>query len=155
MSTWCPRRTPRPWRASGPLGPSFGRVPVYPPSAAETLSHVGPMARTVADAALMLRVMAGPDERDRHSLPADGTDYVATLEEGIRGLRVAWSPDLGYAAVDHGVREACGGAARAFEALGCRVEAAGPGFEDPEETWAVHFWGAIGAKLAPSLPEWR
>jgi aspartyl-tRNA(Asn)/glutamyl-tRNA(Gln) amidotransferase subunit A len=112
------------------------------------------MTRTVADAALMLRVMAGPDERDRHSLPADGADYPAMVGEGVRGLRVAWSPDLGYAVVDPGVRRACEAAARAFEDVGCRVEAAGPAFSDPEETWSVHFWGAIGARLAPFLPEW-
>jgi Asp-tRNA(Asn)/Glu-tRNA(Gln) amidotransferase A subunit family amidase len=137
------------------LKPSFGRVPVYPASAAESLSHTGPMTRTVRDAALMLRVMAGPDERDRNSLPADGTDYLAAAGEGIRGLRVAWSSDLGYALVDPAVREACERAARAFEDLGCRVEPAAPGFPDPEETWARLFWGAIGAKLAPYLPAWR
>ena len=137
------------------LKPSFGRVPVYPASAAESLSHTGPMTHTVRDAALMLRVMAGPDERDRNSLPADATDYLATAGDGIRGLRVAWSPDLGYALVDPEVREACAQAAHAFEGLGCRVETAAPGFPEPEETWATLFWGAIGAKLAPALPEWR
>ncbi len=137
------------------LKPSFGRVPVYPPSAAEGLSHAGPMTRTVRDAALMLTVMAGPDERDRNSLPAEGTNYLAVVGEGIRGLRVAWTPDLGYALVDPVVRATCERAARAFEALGARVEAAAPGFADPEETWATLFYGAIGAKLGPSLPEWR
>lgn len=137
------------------LKPSFGRVPVYPPSAAESLSHVGPMTRTVRDAALMLRVMAGPDERDRNSLPADRTDYLAAAGEGVRGLRVAWSPDLGYALVDPAVRETCERAAKAFEGLGCRVDAAAPGFDDPEETWSMLFYGGIGAKLAPYLPEWR
>jgi aspartyl-tRNA(Asn)/glutamyl-tRNA(Gln) amidotransferase subunit A len=137
------------------LKPSYGRVPVYPPSAAESLSHTGPMTRTVADAALMLRVMAGPDERDRNSLPADGTDYLQVLGEGIRGLRAAWSPDLGYAVVDPAVRDACEGAAQAFEGLGCRVEPAAPGFPDLTETWCMHFYGAIGAKLAPYLPAWR
>ena len=58
------------------LKPSFGRVPIYPASGAWSLSHVGPMTRTVADAALMLQVCAGPDERDQYSLPADGVDYV-------------------------------------------------------------------------------
>jgi len=113
------------------------------------------MARTVRDAALMLRVMAGPDERDRHSLPFDGTDYLAIVGEGIRGLRVAWSPDLGYALVEPVVRESCERAARTFEGLGARVEPAAPGFADPEEIWRRLFYGAIGGKLAPLLPEWR
>ncbi|HEY7675593.1 MAG TPA: amidase [Candidatus Methylomirabilis sp.] len=135
--------------------PSFGRIPVYPASAVETLSHAGPMARTVGDAAVMLQVMAGPDERDRNSLPADGADYPGGLAGGVRGLRVAWSPDLGYAPVEPAVREACAGAARAFEGIGCRLEEASPGFADPEEIWGVLFYGAMAARLLPYLPEWR
>ncbi|MBI4593966.1 MAG: amidase, partial [Candidatus Rokubacteria bacterium] len=57
------------------LKPSFGRIPVYPFSGAWSLSHVGPMTRTVADAALMMNVCAGPDERDMYSLPAERVDY--------------------------------------------------------------------------------
>ncbi len=137
------------------LKPSFGRIPVYPPSAAETLSHAGPMTRTVRDAALMLEVLTGPDERDRNSLPGGPARYVAAVEEGIRGLRMAWSPDLGYAAVDATVREACAAAAAVFEAIGCRVEEASPGFPDPEEAWSTLFYGAIAARLGPYLGEWR
>ncbi|MBI2878907.1 MAG: amidase, partial [Candidatus Rokubacteria bacterium] len=96
------------------LKPSFGRVPIYPASAAEALSHAGPMTRTVADAALMLEVLAGPDERDRNSLPADGARYARAIEDDLRGLRVAWSPDLGYAAVDPEVRALAEAAARRF-----------------------------------------
>ncbi|HYB74565.1 MAG TPA: amidase [Candidatus Sulfotelmatobacter sp.] len=135
--------------------PSFGRVPVYPASAAETLTHAGPMARTVRDAAVMLAVMAGPDERDRNSLPADGADYPGALGDGIRGLHVAWSPDLGYALVDPAVRGSCAAAARAFEGIGCRVEEASPGFADPSEAWSTLFYGAIAARLGPYLPQWR
>src|SRR4030095_16779478 len=62
--------------------PSFGRVPVYPASAAWSLSHAGPMTRTVKDAALMLNVCAGPDERDQYSLPAEKVDYVKALAAG-------------------------------------------------------------------------
>jgi len=97
------------------LKPTFGRIPIHPPSAAWSLSHVGPMARTVRDAALMLQVSAGPDERDASSLPAPGVDYVKALRGGVKGLRVAYSDTLGYAeVVDPEVREACGKAARAF-----------------------------------------
>ena len=89
------------------LKPSFGRIPYYPASAAETLSHMGPLTRTVADAALALDVLAGPDERDRLTLPvphAPEGSYLAAAEagarEGLAGLRVGWSQTLGYAAVD-------------------------------------------------------
>ena len=82
------------------LKPSFGRVPYYPPSAVEPLSHAGPMTRTVRDAALMLSAIAGPFEKDRNTLPADTNDYNAVVDENINGLKIAWSPDLGYANVD-------------------------------------------------------
>ena len=79
--------------------PSFGLVPQYPPSAVGDLSHMGPMTRTVRDAALMLNAMAGADARDRLSW-SSGLDYTRDLEAGIRGMRIAWSPTLGYADVD-------------------------------------------------------
>ena len=86
---------------------SMGRVPLYPGvkderypgvSSWESLEHIGPMSRTVADGALMLSVIAGPDDRDRHSLPAADFDWLEVLAGGIEGLRVAYSPDWGYAA---------------------------------------------------------
>ncbi len=110
------------------LKPSFGRIPYYPASLAETLSHLGPMTRTVRDAALMLDVMAGPDSRDRNSLPAEPTDYLAETSGGIEGLRVAWSPDLGYSRVDPEVRRITEQAAQQFAQLGCSLEDADPGF---------------------------
>ena len=111
------------------LKPSFGRIPAYPPSGAWSLSHIGPMTRTVADAALMLSVCAGPDERDQFSLPAERQDYVKALARGVKGLRVAYSDDLGFAeAVDPEVRAVCAEAARAFGELGCRVETVKPGW---------------------------
>lgn len=135
--------------------PSFGRVPIYPASLNETLTVIGPMSRTVRDAALMLSVIAGPDERDRHSLPVNGVDYLKALEGEIRGLRVAWSPDLGYAAVDPEVRAITTEAVRVFEDLGCHVEEADPGFDDPEPIWETLVDAALGARLGGSLPEWR
>ena len=80
------------------LKPTFGRVPVYPASALDSLSHVGPLTRTVSDAALMLAVMAGPHEADFLSLEAGPADYVSKLSAGIKGLRVAWSPESGIRA---------------------------------------------------------
>src|SRR5438477_4865046 len=91
------------------LKASYGRIPAYPPSGAWSLSHIGPMTRTVADAALMMNVCAGPDERDQYSLPAPRVDYVKALRGSVKGLRVAYSDDLGGAdAVDPEVRAACG-----------------------------------------------
>ena len=77
--------------------PTFGRVAIYPPSAFGDVAHVGPMARTVADAALMLDAMKGPDSRDWYSLPDDGIAYRDRVREGsLKGKRVALSPTLGY-----------------------------------------------------------
>lgn len=110
---------------------SFGLVPNYPSSTVPGLAHNGPLTRTVRDSALSLNVMAGPDARDKNSLAATGIDYVAACDRSIDGLRIAWSPDLGYAPVDPEVRAMTESAARAFESLGCSVEHADPGIRDP------------------------
>ena len=124
--------------------PSFGRVP-YPGSSPTQLAHTGPMTRTVRDAALMLDAMAGPDPSDRHSL-SSAPSFAEDIEGGIAGLRVAWSLDLGYAQVDPEIAELTAAAARRFEDLGCRVEEAHPGLEDPWELIDILFaMGQAGA----------
>jgi aspartyl-tRNA(Asn)/glutamyl-tRNA(Gln) amidotransferase subunit A len=137
------------------LKPSYGRVPIWPIANNDYTSHIGPMTRTVADAALMLAVMAGPDEWDRTSLPDTPEDYVGELHRGLRGLRVAWSPDLDGLPVDPEVVTVVAGAARAFEELGCVVEEVRPGFADSHELirclWSAHEAG----NYARYLPEWR
>jgi aspartyl-tRNA(Asn)/glutamyl-tRNA(Gln) amidotransferase subunit A len=137
------------------LKPSYGRVPTYPASPTWPLSHVGPMTRTVRDAALMLRVMAGPDDRDVFSLDAPPEDYLAACERGVRGLRVAWSPDLGYATVDAEVRACAEAAARRFADLGCAVEEVDPGWEDPARPLLVLFCAGIASAVAEHLETWR
>jgi aspartyl-tRNA(Asn)/glutamyl-tRNA(Gln) amidotransferase subunit A len=137
------------------LKPSFGRVPMWPASNNDYASHVGPMTRTVADAALMLAVMAGPDEMDRTSLETAPADYAGALHAGIEGWRVAWSPDLGGLRVDPDVAAVARQAARAFEDLGCVVEEVTPGFADSHDlircTWSCHEAG----NYAQYLPQWR
>jgi aspartyl-tRNA(Asn)/glutamyl-tRNA(Gln) amidotransferase subunit A len=130
--------------------PSYGRIPLYPVSGAWSLSHVGPMTRTVADAALMMNVCAGPDERDQYSLPADRVDYLKALKGSLKGLRVAYTDDLGFAeAVDPDVRASCAKAARAFRELGCRVETVSPGWPSPQDAWKQIFCGGIATRMAP------
>ncbi len=129
---------------------SFGRVPLYPGcrderypgvSSWESLEHIGPISSTVADGALMLSVIAGEDDRDRHTLPDPHFDWVEEAgKDDIRGLRVAYSEDWGYAAVDSRVRDIVGKAVEVFERdLGCSVERADPGWVDPYEP----FWGLV------------
>ncbi len=138
------------------LKPTFGLIPVYPFSAAWSLSHIGPMTRTVIDAALMMNACVGPDERDSFSAPAPRADYVRALKTGIKGLRVAWSSNLGFGRiVDPEVKAACEKAARRFRELGCRVEEVNPGWPSPKDAWEAIFCGGIAARLAPYLGERR
>ncbi|MGE0860818.1 MAG: amidase [Gammaproteobacteria bacterium] len=127
------------------LKPSFGRVPAFPLSPFGTVAHLGPHTMSVRDAALAMNVLKRPDARDWTSLPYDERDYTAGLEDGIAGLRVAWSPTLGYARNVHpDVAAACARAARALEDLGAKVEAVDPGFEDPLEiTIGLWFLGSL------------
>ncbi len=130
------------------LKPQHGRVPVSPTGYLESISHVGPMARTVRDVALMLDVIAGPDDRDRFSLPASGASYLRACEGGIQGLRVAWSPDLGYATAAPEILRLCQAAAQRFAELGAHVEEASPGFPDPHaEIEYPIFYGGLGTQI--------
>jgi Asp-tRNA(Asn)/Glu-tRNA(Gln) amidotransferase A subunit family amidase len=146
-------RKPAAWCGVFGLKPSYGRVPLHPHGAAWSLSHAGPMTRTVRDAALMLRVMAGPDERDQYSLPADGVDHVKALGGSLKGLRVACSATLGgiATAVDPEIAAATATAARALRAFGCRVESAEPAWPSPYDCWRATFYGGIATRLAPYL----
>jgi aspartyl-tRNA(Asn)/glutamyl-tRNA(Gln) amidotransferase subunit A len=131
----------------------FGRVPAWPLSPMGTVAHVGPMARTVPDLALLLNVLARPDARDWHALPYDHTDWSAALDGGVAGLRVAYSPRLGYVKYVHPEVEArVAAAVQTFAALGARVEQVDPGFADPRDTFWTHWTsGAYNAlrKLPP------
>jgi aspartyl-tRNA(Asn)/glutamyl-tRNA(Gln) amidotransferase subunit A len=131
----------------------FGRVPAWPLSPMGTVAHVGPMARSVADVALMLNVLARPDSRDWHALPDEHRDWTAALGAGVEGLRIAYSPRLGYVRYVHPEVEArVADAVQVLAALGARVEQADPGFPDPRDTFWVHWTsGAFNAlrKLPP------
>jgi aspartyl-tRNA(Asn)/glutamyl-tRNA(Gln) amidotransferase subunit A len=133
----------------------FGRVPVHPTAAAPTLSHIGPIARTVRDAALLLAAVSGFDARDPASVAAEVPDYLGACEQSPRGLRIAWSPTLGYARPTAEVAEIAGEAARAFEALGCTVELIEKVFDDPVEMWMAEFYASIGTRLKKPLTEQR
>lgn len=127
------------------LKPSFGRVPAYPMSPFGSVAHLGPHSMSVRDAALMMNVLKQPDARDWTALPYDAADYTSGLEDGIRGLTVAWSPTLGYARnVDPEVAAACAAAVATLAELGARVEAVDPGFDDPLSIttglWFVGVW---------------
>lgn len=116
------------------MKPSFGRIPAYPLSPFGTVAHLGPHTMSVADAALMMNVLKRPDARDWMALPADSSDYRIGLNDGVLGLRVAYSPSLGYAKhVDPEIAAAVQNAVHDLQALGAHVEQVDPGIEDPLE----------------------
>ncbi|MFJ4831550.1 amidase [Streptomyces sp. NPDC088747] len=129
------------------LKPTYGRVPLYPASAFGTLAHVGPMTRDAADAALMMDVISGPDVRDWSALaPMDGS-FRDTLGDGVRGLRVAYSPSLGgQVAVRPAVAAAVRQAVERLAGLGAYVSEADPDFTDPVEAFHT-LWFAGAARV--------
>ena len=133
------------------IKPTFGRVPAWPLSPFGTVAHVGPITRSVADAALMLNVIALPDARDWHALPFDARDWRTGLDAGVRDVRIAFSPDLGYAKVDAEVAGVVAEAVKVFSGLGAKVEEKDPGFENPEEIFRTH-WFSGAAFLVNGIP---
>jgi aspartyl-tRNA(Asn)/glutamyl-tRNA(Gln) amidotransferase subunit A len=133
------------------LKPSFGRVPAWPLSPMGTVAHVGPMTRTVADAALLLNVLSLPDARDWHALPYDARDYRVGLDDGVKGLRIAYSADLGYAQVDAEIEAIVKKAVAKFGELGAHVEAKHPGFADCGPLFAAH-WFPGAAMIVRNTP---
>ncbi|WP_433179333.1 amidase [Actinoallomurus sp. CA-150999] len=117
--------------------PSPGRVPNWPaPMSWTTMNVKGPMARTVADAALLLSAIAGPDPRSPMALEVPGARFAMPLDRDLRGLRVAWSPDLGGTVpVEPEVAQVVEAAAKTFAAVGCVVERACPDFSGAEEVF--------------------
>ena len=136
--------------------PSFGRVPQYPKfPGLGTLSHTGPISQVVEDAALVMEVIAGGDERDRFCLPDAGLRYSQLLDRDLKGLRVAWSEDLGYAAVDRQVLKVTEAAAKTFATLGCAVEEAHPEIRSPESAFSTIAAARIAAALQDKVEEWK
>jgi aspartyl-tRNA(Asn)/glutamyl-tRNA(Gln) amidotransferase subunit A len=135
------------------IKPSFGRVPAFPASPFTMLAHLGPLTRTVTDAAVMLSVIGGPDERDMAAWNTQPPDYRIGLQDGVEGLRIAWSPRLGYVSRVHPeVAVATARAARVFEELGAHVEEVDPGLPDSAEMIRV-LWYAVSANIVNSTPE--
>jgi len=131
---------------------SFGRVPAWPLSPFGTVAHVGPMTRSVTDAALMLNVIAQPDARDWHALPYEPRDWRSGLEQGVADLRIAFSANLGYAKVDPEVAKIVSDAAAVFAELGAKVEEKDPGFADSAPIFITH-WFSGAAFLLKGIPK--
>src|SRR5262245_13819626 len=139
------------------IKPTRARVPAFPASPLGTLAHVGPLTRSVADAALALTVIAAPDARDVYAWIEAAPDFRDGLEAGMRGLRIAVSPRLGYAPrLDAEVASALAAAARLFAGLGAIVEEADPDFGgDPLAVWDTFWWPAMLYQLEALGAGWR
>ena len=127
-------------------------MPVYPVSATPTLAHVGPLARTVRDAALLLSVISGYDSRDPFSVAGPVPDYLGACDMAVKGMRVAWSRTLGYARPDPEVALIAERAARVFTDLGCEVvEIDNVMDADPVDMWTSEFYAGVGVRLKKQL----
>jgi aspartyl-tRNA(Asn)/glutamyl-tRNA(Gln) amidotransferase subunit A len=146
-------RIPASFTAIYGLKPSFGRVSAYPLSPFGTVAHVGPMCRTVRDAALMMNTLAKPDARDWFNVPGEDADYTARLGESMRGKRIAYSPRLGYAQkVLPEVEALVAAAVRRFVSMGAQVDEVDPSTDDPSEMFQTLWWAGAGFLLG-DMPE--
>ncbi|MBM4462358.1 MAG: amidase [Chloroflexi bacterium] len=141
--------------------PTHGRVPLYAAFAGPAFTHIGPIARTVKDAALTLSAIAGFDRRDPTSLREPPPDFVGALEGNVRGLRMAFCPNLGGATVDAEVKEIVESAAMAFETFGCSVDEVTSPIDDPfiatpivladQYAWSGHLLDEHSGELTPEV----
>ena len=145
------------------LKPTFGLVPQYPgfpgwetsfPGWAHLL-HTGPITNTVEDAALALEIIGGRDDRDPRSLPLTGLRYLSSLGQGVKGLKLAWSKDLGHVTVSPEVIRITEQAARVFSSLGAEVEEADPGVIFPEADFSVVIGVRMATVLQDKMEKWR
>jgi aspartyl-tRNA(Asn)/glutamyl-tRNA(Gln) amidotransferase subunit A len=141
-------RIPAAFTGLAGLKGQFGRVPVWPTSATPTLAHVGPLARSVTDTALLFSVIAGFDRRDAFGVAGPVPDVLGAARASVANMKVAYSPTLGYARPDPEVVKLTDRAARTFEELGCQVELVENVFDtDPADLWTAEFYAGVGIRL--------
>ncbi len=132
------------------LKPTFGRIPAYPASPYGDLAHIGPMTRSVKDIAVMLEAMAQPDARDWLAAPFAPPSYIEGIDEGVKGLRIAYCINLGGASVDPEVEKAVAATAKIFADLGARVSDADPGIPATQSIFRK-LWFSGAASFASTL----
>ncbi len=134
---------------SGVFGikPTYGLVPLFPASPYGTLAHVGPLSWTVRDSAIALDVLSGSDSRDWTTGPRPERPMTANLRAGVDGMRIAYSPRLGFATVDPEVDAIVREAAHVFADLGARVELVDPAISDPVLAFHVLWFAGAAASI--------
>lgn len=138
------------------LKATYGRIPAWPASMHGDLANTGPMTRTARDAALMLNVLKGSDVRDPLALPPTDTDFVASLDQNLRGFRVGLVVRFGDFFLDPEIEAAVRDAADRFRSLGCEVEEITPPTENKEtgRVFVTHWFAAL-QRLLQLYPEAR
>jgi aspartyl-tRNA(Asn)/glutamyl-tRNA(Gln) amidotransferase subunit A len=147
-------RIPAAFTGTVALKPTYGLIPLYPPSPFGTLSHAGPMTRTVRDAAALLDVITGFDARDWSAMPTPPTSFLHGLDDGVGGLRVGFSPDLGFVRNDPEVDAAVRSAIDVLVGAGAKVDTVDPGFSDPVQAFHV-LWFSGEAKVLQAYGDIR
>jgi aspartyl-tRNA(Asn)/glutamyl-tRNA(Gln) amidotransferase subunit A len=146
-------RIPAAFTGTVALKGTYGLVPMYPSSPYGTLAHGGPMTRTVTDAAVLLDLLARPDDRDWSALPPPARSFTEDLDGGVRGLRVAFSPTLGFDVPnDPEVERAVRAAVDVLADAGAQVEETDPGIADPVDAFHV-LWFTGAAKVLEAYGE--
>jgi aspartyl-tRNA(Asn)/glutamyl-tRNA(Gln) amidotransferase subunit A len=133
--------------------PTYGQVPAYPASPFNVLAHQGPITRTVDDAARIMSIISGPDLRDMTAWNCSATDFSADLGKGVRGLRIAWSPKLGYIdALDAEIEAAARKSLDVLAEQGAIIERADPKLERAGVVIRI-LWFAGARSIVDSVPE--
>lgn len=145
-------RIPAGFTGTVALKPTYGLIPHYPPSPFGTLAHPGPMTRTVVDTAALMDVITGFDARDWSAMPTPRESFLTGLDDGVAGLRVAFSPRLGYVRNDPEIDAAVRAAVTVLADAGARVEEVDPGFRDPIEAFHI-LWFSGAAKVLQAYGE--
>jgi aspartyl-tRNA(Asn)/glutamyl-tRNA(Gln) amidotransferase subunit A len=125
------------------LKPTHGRVAAYPPSPFSEVAHIGPITRSVEDAALMLQIMAQPDRRDWQALTTQPPDYRSGLRDGVRGLRIGYSADLGYANVDSEIAKLVSNARSTLEGMGAVLVPADINLSGSQEPFRAYWCAGL------------
>lgn len=139
-------RIPAAFTGTVAIKPTYGLVPMFPASPFGTLAHAGPMTRTVEDTALLLDVITGFDSRDWSALPTPAGSFLDGLNDGVRGMRIAFSPTLGFGTNEPEIDRLVRTAAEVLAEAGAIIEEVDPGIQDPVEAFHV-LWFAGAAKV--------
>jgi amidase len=149
-------RNPAAWNGVVGLRPSPGRVPRAPDSNGwATLGVDGPMARTVADTALLLSAIAGPAGETATEIDEAGTRFASSLQRDFRGARIAMATSMPGITVDPQIQAAIQAQAAVFESMGCEVEFAAPDLSDAEDVFRIERAWLIGSVIDQIEPEAR